>query len=310
MLETVFVVIVTYNGQHFIDACLDSVFKSDYPVNVIVVDNSSNDGTVDLIMRKYPLTTLIKNETNKGFGGANNQGIRLALQSNARYFFLLNQDTVILPNTISILMGAMSKRKEFGVVSPIHLNGTGDRLDRAVGNYVGFDISEEQLSSIHHLQDRHVLPVSFVNAAAWMVSVDTFKTIGGFAPLFFHYGEDRDFVYRLHFFHMKIAVITGAFIRHIREGREGMNRWNQERYNKYYKIGWISRASNVNRSFFSGWMDGLVWVSKEAISNLLKGNPKVLVAFFVSMGSVCSLIDSIRQHREEVTSSVDFKFLA
>ena len=90
----VFVIIVTYKGKRWYDRCFGSLRQSTIPLQTIVVDNASNDGTVDYIRENYPEIYLIESKENLGFGKGNNLGLRYALDHGCDYVFLLNQDAV------------------------------------------------------------------------------------------------------------------------------------------------------------------------------------------------------------------------
>ena len=88
------VIIVNYNVEYFVDQCLNSVKSSitNHSIEVIVIDNASIDGSVDLLEEKYSELKLIFNKENVGFSRANNQGIEI---SQGEYVLLLNPDTVV-----------------------------------------------------------------------------------------------------------------------------------------------------------------------------------------------------------------------
>jgi N-acetylglucosaminyl-diphospho-decaprenol L-rhamnosyltransferase len=96
----VVVIIVTYNGAGWIEKCLNSLRNSSLNTDVIVIDNASTDETVSLIENLYPEVELVKRANNLGFGQANNIGLRMALDQNADFVFLLNQDAWIDQDTI------------------------------------------------------------------------------------------------------------------------------------------------------------------------------------------------------------------
>ncbi|MCB0774675.1 MAG: glycosyltransferase, partial [Flavobacteriales bacterium] len=87
---SVFAIIVTYNGAPWVHACLGSLRASTLPVQTIVVDNGSTDGTPDLIGSAFPEVELVRTGKNLGFGAANNVGMRMALDRGAGHVFLLN----------------------------------------------------------------------------------------------------------------------------------------------------------------------------------------------------------------------------
>jgi GT2 family glycosyltransferase len=88
-----------------------------------VVDNNSADDTVNFIKANYPEVTLLEQNKNLGFGKANNIGISLAMKNEADYVFLLNQDAWVQPDTIEKLVSAHQREPQFGILSPMHLNG-------------------------------------------------------------------------------------------------------------------------------------------------------------------------------------------
>lgn len=205
------VIIVSYNFEPWMDRCLGSLRESTLPVTVWVVDNASTDQTVSLIRANYPEVNIIQNTSNKGFGAANNQGMAEAIQKQFDYAFLLNQDAWVDENTIETLVKLGENHPEFGIISPVHLTGKGDELDFGFADYA-------------HLTTKDLLPsaefteVNFVNAAFWMIPVRILCEVGGFSPLFYHYGEDVDFVNRMHYHHYKI-VYAPVFGYHDRERR-------------------------------------------------------------------------------------------
>ena len=109
---------------------------------------------------------------------------------------------------------------------------------------------------------------------------------------------------------MKIGIVTGTFIKHIRQTRDGIGTWSQKKLIKYYKTGWISRASDVNRSLTSGWVSGFFWSLKESVVYFLKGNIKVFIAFIIVSVELLVLLPTIMRHREEVCRPTHFKFLS
>ncbi len=216
----VFVIIVTYNGSKWIEKCLSSLRSSKIEIQTIVVDNCSKDNTQLIISKKFPEVDLILNEENLGFGKANNIGISYVLKRGADYVFLLNQDAYLQPDTLEKLIEIHKKNLEYGVLSPIHLNGAGDKLDRNFSYYLGHDNTDTFYFDAINKNLKTIYEIPFVNASAWLLPRKTLEIIGGFDPIFFHYAEDDNYCQRVLFHGFKIGIAPNAYICHDREFRE------------------------------------------------------------------------------------------
>src|SRR5258706_13117839 len=92
----VYVVIVNWNGKKDTETCLSSLQKIDKRIadfHMVVVDNGSSDDSIESIQKKFPHVTVLPTGENLGFTGGNNVGIEYALQKNADFIWLLNNDT-------------------------------------------------------------------------------------------------------------------------------------------------------------------------------------------------------------------------
>lgn len=210
------VVIVTYNGMQWIDRCLDSLMKSDTEVSAVVVDNASQDGTVQHISEHYPEVRIIAQGHNVGFAKANNIGIRYVLDNGARFVYLLNQDAWVEENVFSKLMKVFEEDPSAGIVSPVHFNGSGSALDMMFASYMPpVFVSDAFVGRVKDTYD-----VRFVNAASWLISRACLEKVGGFdTSLFVHYGEDDNFCQRVRYHGFRIVVNTTCAVFHDREQR-------------------------------------------------------------------------------------------
>jgi GT2 family glycosyltransferase len=210
----IYTIIVTYNGMKWLDRCLGSLRLSTLPVYTIVVDNDSSDESANHIEKNFPEVELIRSTENLGFGKGNNVGMKKALDENADYVFLLNQDAWIEPNTIEKLVEGHQTNTEFGVLSPVHLNGTGTGLETKFAEYASPDNTPDYLSDLYMGTIKKMYQTKFVNAAAWLISKECLIKTGGFNPLFPHYGEDENYLQRVKFVGLKIGIVTKATIVH------------------------------------------------------------------------------------------------
>lgn len=210
----IFVIIVTYNGRQWYDRCFESLRKSSIPIQTIVVDNASNDGSVDYIRSNYPEIIIIESKLNLGFGKGNNKAFQYALEHNCDYVFLLNQDTWLLESdAIERLVDISNKHPEFGIISPMHLRANLKEVGMLWEN--GNNRCSKQLvSDLYCGTMREVYETNYVNAAAWLLSLNTLKTVGGFDPIYQHYEEDDDYLNRTRFHGLKIGVCPSIRIVH------------------------------------------------------------------------------------------------
>ncbi len=197
----IYCVIVTYNGIKWIDWCLNSIRRSIVHLHTIVVDNHSSDDTITYISTHFPEVIVLAQDHNLGFGKANNLGIDYALLQKATHILLLNQDAAIEPDMIQRLLAYDDGNS---ILSPTHYDATGSKLDRGFQSYCP-------------VIDDEFAYVNYVNAACWLIPRTIIETIGGFNPLFFHYGEDNNYANRLVFHHKHIKVVRDTKMFHDRE---------------------------------------------------------------------------------------------
>jgi GT2 family glycosyltransferase len=236
----IYVVIVTYNGMKWVDKCLRDVLQSDTNVKIVVIDNRSTDETVSFIKTNYPEIDLIETNENLGFGRANNIGIKKAVNANADYVFLLNQDGYVEKDTIRKLAEFHVRHPEYGVVSPQQKNGNGSGLDAKFKNIV----LNQCVTHTFEDSGRTVHDVSFVMAAFWLISAECLKKVGIFDPIFFHYGEDGDYLSRVRFHGFKIGIVMDSIGYHDRQERVVP----EIQQLKSFYASQLASLTNINRS--------------------------------------------------------------
>ncbi len=212
-------IIITYNAMPWIEKCLKSIQNSSLSSHVYIRDNGSTDGTQEYIQSHFTEVRFSQSVENLGFGKANNLEIESAYKEGAEYFFLLNQDTYLFPDTLEKLMKVAQNNPEFGIISPIHLAGDEKTLDFGFRNYI-----RRTTVANHYLSDimvdanttQELYQLDFINAAAWLLPKHTIEKVGGFNPLFFHYGEDREYMNRVAFHELKAGFVPHCYMVHDR----------------------------------------------------------------------------------------------
>ncbi|MBW7888010.1 MAG: glycosyltransferase family 2 protein [Bacteroidetes bacterium] len=134
------IIIVNYNGEKYLPACLDSIVNQNYSkYEIILVDNASQDNSVALVKSTYPFVKIIKSERNLGFSGGNNLGIRFA---KGEYYVLLNNDTIVDKNWLTELLKKIKENNTSLSTSKVITENIPQEYYEMNGsiNYIGYNI--------------------------------------------------------------------------------------------------------------------------------------------------------------------------
>ena len=213
------VVLLNWNGRDDTLACLDSLERSDYPhLEIVVVDQGSQDGLVEVLRRREPHVKLLANEENLGFTGGNNQGIRYGLENGADYILLLNNDTVVDTQCISELVRVAGSNPAVAAVGPkIYLYHEPDRI-WSVGGIVDFSENVGQMRGYGRIdrgQFDELAEVDFISGCAVMVHREVVEAVGLLSEEFYPaYYEDADWGVRIRTAGYVNLVVPSARIWH------------------------------------------------------------------------------------------------
>jgi GT2 family glycosyltransferase len=215
------VVVVTWNAADLVERCLASVQGRD----VVVVDNGSTDGTVALVRERYPDVRVVEQE-NKGMGGGNNAGMRVA---GGRYYFLLNSDAWVMGDGLDRLVEFADEHPGAAVVGPrlLNLDGT---LQRSVrGEPTLWRLATEylfirKLAPRSHLlnafyaggfEHDRVYEADWLFGPALLVRRDAVDAVGLFDEDFFMFSEETDWLTRFRRAGWKVLFFPGAEVTHV-----------------------------------------------------------------------------------------------
>lgn len=212
------VIIVNYNVRFFLEQCLGSVYaaidaakshNAQYAIDVFVVDNNSEDDSLDVVRARFPQVRVIANSDNPGFSKANNQAIR---ESSAEYVLLLNPDTVVQEDTFYSVLDYMEQHEDVGGLGIKMLDGQGNFLRESkrglpapmTAFYKIFGLSSlfpksPTFSRYHmgHLSENENHEVEILAGAFMLMRKNVLDRIGLLDEDYFMYGEDIDLSYRI-----------------------------------------------------------------------------------------------------------------
>lgn len=222
------VVIVNYNVRAFLNNALVSLQKAleGYSAEVFVVDNASDDGSVELVRREFPWVTLIANAQNAGFAKANNQALR---QATGDYLLLINPDTLVQEETFDRLIEFFRSHPDAGMVGCKILNPDGTlqlpcrrsfptpwtAFTKTFGLSTLFPKSRLFARyNLTYLDPDDTYEVDAISGSFMMISRETYERIGGLDETFFMYGEDLDWCYRVQASGKKVYYVPTTSIIH------------------------------------------------------------------------------------------------
>ena len=294
---TVYIIIVTYNAMKWAEKCFSSLRKSSFPVEVIVIDNCSEDGTQDYIKNNFPEVKFIQNQENLGFGKANNIGIETAYKKGADFFYLMNQDAWIYEDSIQKLLDVYEthpQKSEVGILSPMHLDGSEKKLDIFLDKYISQNFENRMISDFYLNSTKLYYEISFINAAHWFIPKDTIEKVGGFNPYFFHYGEDNEYVNRLHFHQKKILLCTSSKVVH--DGKQELGKVDYQKFqNNFLEI------KILNPNYKNGLQKELKSLQLSRAKHFLKGNMEFAKELNSSYKKIKSESNNLKKLQQEVS---------
>ena len=222
------IIIVNYNVKEFLQNLIHSIEKasSNLTKEIIIIDNASDDGSVDFIKEKFPHIKLIANQTNLGFGKANNQGLKI---STGDYILFINPDTLVSENTLETIISFLKQNPQIGLAGCKIINDNGTFYLPCKRGFPGPWASFTKLTGLSklfpkskifakynmtYLDENETHEVDAVSGSFMMIPRTIYNKIGGFDEQFFMYGEDLDLCYRVQKSGYKVFYVPKTQIIH------------------------------------------------------------------------------------------------
>lgn len=234
------VVIVNWNGEHFLERCLTALLAQTVtPYAIILVDNASTDGSLE-IARRFPSVRLIAQLQNTGFARGNNLVIEAA-PGESEWIALLNPDAFAAPHWLEALLAASESHPEFDIFGSKLVNAADSTLLDGAGD--AYHISGLAWRTAHGA------PVSTVDqseceifspcAAAALYRRSVLLEVGGFDEDFFCYAEDVDLGFRLRLAGYRCLYVPQSVAHHVGSGTTGGQHSNFSVYHGHRNLVWM-----------------------------------------------------------------------
>jgi len=205
------IIIVNYNVRDFLHHALVSLQKAMKGMKgeIIVVDNASDDGSIEMVRRRFPAVQLIPSKSNLGFAKANNVGLKRA---RGKFILLINPDTLVQEDTLRVMLRFFEENHDVGLAGCKILNPDGTfqlacrrsfprpwaAFTKMVGLSALFPTSRLfGRYNLTYLSPDETYEIDAVSGSFMMVRREAYEQVGGLDEDFFMYGEDLDWCYRI-----------------------------------------------------------------------------------------------------------------
>jgi len=222
------IIIVNYNVKEFLQNLIHSIEKASLNLTkeILIVDNASDDGSVEFIKEKFPQIKLIANQKNLGFGKANNIGLK---QANGKYILLINPDTLVAEDTFEKMIKFFESNSEAGLAGCKILNPDGSLQLACRRSFPGPWTSFTKVTGLSnlfpnskifarynltYLDENKTYEVDAISGSFMMMRKEVYEKVGGFDEQFFMYGEDLDLCYRIQKSGFKVYYVHSTQIIH------------------------------------------------------------------------------------------------
>jgi len=271
------IIILNWNNWPDTLACVASCHRLTWPgARIIVVDNGSTDGSEELLRKRFPEAEIIQTGSNLGFAGGNNAGIRHALSQGAEYVWLLNNDAVAEPDSLTKLIEAMEQYGDAAIAgSKIFYDDNPERIWFAGGIWERnrLRIRQRGAGEYDHGQYEQLCTVGSVSGCSMIVRSSAIEKIGLMNETYFLYWEDTDWCARAWEQGFKVLFVPASRIRHKVAATIAPRSERQYYYNTRNGLFFCRRHSPRLLPVF------LAYAAADVLAGMLRGNISMLRGF-------------------------------
>jgi len=294
------IILVSWNTREYLELCLTSLFRH-YAIpggEVVVIDNGSRDGSIEMVEKLFPQVQLVCNQDNVGFARACNQGIRA---TSSPYVLLLNSDCELLNDCITPLVDILCKHPNIGVSGSVLLHANG-KVQKAGGDMLTLNkvfreqlffrsaaIFAQEVSDLDRMYgSARYFQADFVSGAALCTSRAVLQRIGLLREDFFMYGEDLEFCLRAQRLGFETVIVKESRVVHHKCQSTNKN---------------LEQALHhgiVNNCVLLGQLEGRRAAQRALVYYFIGGCFRMVLAFFRAGIRVSSWLHVLRHYRSIV----------
>lgn len=269
------IITVNYNGYEDTCALIDTLPVGDKTVEIIVVDNGSKRDEASLISKRYPMVKAFRLDTNTGFAGGNNHGIRM---SSGRYLFFVNNDTVFKEWNVHSLISRLESDSTAGMACPkIRFAFGGCNIQFAGYTPLSkITVRNRTIGFGEHDNGQHDTPrpTPYAHGAAMMVKREAIEKAGLMPECYFLYYEELDWSERMHDAGYRIWYEPGCTIYHKESRSTGQGSPLKALYLTRNRLLFVRRNVHGPVRYASYAYLILIVAMRDMLSHLLKGRPR------------------------------------
>ncbi len=284
------VIIVNYNVRQFLENSLTSVLRAmeGWTGEVFVVDNASDDGSLEMLKAKFPQIQLIENRNNVGFAKANNAALKLA---RGRFLLFINPDTVVQEDTFRVMIRFFEENRDAGLAGCKILNPDGSfQLPcrrsfptpwvafTKIAGLSGLFPSSKLFGkyNLTYLSEDETYEVDAVSGSFMFLRRDVYEKIGGLDETFFMYGEDLDWCYRASHAGYKVYYVHSTKIIHFKG--ESTKRSDIDEIRTFYRAMQLFVEKHFSSSFVVRMFLTIGIALRAAVAMISKASKPLLIA--------------------------------
>jgi len=278
-LEKVATIVLAWNHKEDTAEALKSILLSDYPdFDIILVDNNSTDGTLEMMTKDFPSVHVLSSGANLGVAGGYNLGIQYAMDQGYEFILIANNDITVHPEMLKELVRFASLDEKIGMVMPkiYHYYGDRTRLWCTGAHWRSFPPAVIMTNHGRLEQDVDTLPdrIDFAPSCVLLLKREMIEKVGYFDTEYFFFYDDWDYSKRVSLAGFSIGFVNTAILWH----KVSVSTFKSEKPMVWWRRMGLSAAIYAKRYLSGG--SGLFFMLWIGLREILTGNVKRGISIF------------------------------